>query len=251
MLSYSPIATKVAGVRDPAAPSHETLSRGVWGFLLHTTGGGVTDQAKRERRKPIDVAIEIYIKSQNGSNGYPWGGPAYCIDFDGTIYQIAPDEIMTYHAGSSRHDAQGRTNRDRYIDGSWKTTVPKAAVNAWCAKWQGAAHPYSLFPSRSPNVDFVGCEMIPIGDGFGGTPMGPGLRFTDAQHRAAIALAIDVGTRHSFPAGWAMSSRLLGHEDVDPIERSDAGGGWDPGFLRASPYFDFNYVRAGVASGSK
>ncbi len=86
--------------------------------------------------------------------------------------------------------------------------------------------------------------MIPIGDGFGGDPMAPGLLFTRAQHESALGLAIDAGNRHGFPDGWRATSRLLGHEDVDPIERSDVGGGWDPGFLRVSPYFDLGFVRA-------
>ena len=244
MLSYSSLARRVDGVRDP----NSARTRTVWGFLLHTTGGGVTDAAKKHGRKPIDVAISTYIDSQNGSNGYLWGGPAYVIDHDGTIYQVAPDEALTAHAGSSRRDSQNRSNRERYIDGSWWKTVPQAAVDAWLKKWapdpeRAIHHPYGLFPSTSPNYDYVGCEMIPIGDGFGGEPMSPGLRFTRAQHDAAAKLALDVATRHKFPDGWARSSHLLGHEDVDPIERSDSGGGWDPGFLRSEPYFDFTYVR--------
>jgi hypothetical protein len=35
----------------------------------------------------------------------------------------------------------------------------------------------------------------------------------------------------------------LRNEDVDPIERSDAHGGWDPGVMRRLPYFDLDYVK--------
>lgn len=200
----------------------------------------MTDQAKREGRKPIDVAIETYIKSQNGSNGYLWGGPAYVIDHDGTIYQIAPDEAVTAHAGGG--------NRGSYVDGSWVSKVSPATLAQWRKQWPTMKHPYSTFPALSPNDSYVGCEMIPIGDGFGGSPMAPGLRFTKAQHNAAIALGRDLGARHGWPTGWARTSRLLGHEDVDPIERSDSGGGWDPGALRALPYFNFAFVRQGIAA---
>ncbi len=233
-IDLSPLASQVPGVRDPRSG----LSRAPWGFLLHTTGGGVTDLAKRRGRKPIDVAIDTYIASQNGANGYLWGGPGYLIDHDGSIHQLAPDTVLTAHAGGS--------NRSRYLDGSWETVCTAATVLQWRAKHPGLAHPYSGFPAKSPNVDYVGCEMIPIGDGFGGAGMAPALRFTTAQHDAAIRLARDVGARHGFPAGWGTTPRLTGHEDVDPIERSDPRGGWDPGFLRAAPFFDFNYVRAGV-----
>lgn len=235
VLSYSPIAVRVEGVRDPSLG----LPREGWGYLLHTTGGGVTDQARREHRDPLEVAIATYIASQNGSNGYKWGGPAYVIPHDGTIHQLAPDNIETEHAGGP--------HRPEYLDGTWVSHCKPEVVAQWRAKWLHP-NPYALFPSHRPNVDYIGCEMIPIGDGFGGEPMRPGLRFTKAQHDAAIALGRDLAARHGWPAGWSRSSRLVGHEDVDPIERSDAGGGWDPGWLRAAPYFDFEYVRAGIAA---
>lgn len=233
-LTYSPIAQRVSGVRDPKLGRLRTP----WGYLLHTTGGGITALARKTGKKPIEVALKCYIDSQNGSNGYTWGGPTYVINHDGQIYQIAPDEVMTAHAGSG--------NRPFYLDGSWITKCSVAASGYWRKAWPGKAHPYALFPSKSPNVDYVGVEMIPIGDGFGGAPMRPGLRFTEAQHGAAITLGKNLAQRFGFPEGWANTGRLVGHEDVDPIERHDTRGGWDPGFLRAAPYFDLAYVRAGI-----
>lgn len=234
--ALSALAHQVQGVRDP----HLGLHRAAWGFLLHTTGGGVTDQARREARVPLEVAIATYIASQNGSNGYKWGGPGYVIDFDGAIYQLAPDDCETEHAGGPY--------RQEYLSGAWTGHCSPETVAQWRARWPNFKNPYALFPSHRPNVDYVGCEMIPIGDGFGGAPMRPGLRFTKAQHDAAIALGRDIGARAGWPAGWATSSRFLGHEDVDPIERSDAHGGWDPGWLRSLPYFDMDYVRAGLTA---
>lgn len=232
-INRSAIARQVPGVRDPKL----ARLRSPWGFLLHTTGGGVTDLAKKRGEHPIDVAIRVYIGSQNGDNGYFWGGPGYVVDHDGTTHQLAPDNAVTAHAGGP--------NRPKYFDGTWASKFP-AATAQWRAKWSPKfVHPYQLFPSTSPNEDYVGCEMIPCGDGFG-TPMRPGLRFSKAQHDAAIALGIELGQRHSWPKGWAAANRLVGHEDVEVLERSDAGGGWDPGWLRASPYFDFAYVRAGI-----
>lgn len=242
-LTYSPLAHRVTGVRNPKL----ARVREPWGFLLHTTGGGVTAKAKKEHRSPIATALAIYIASQNGSNGYLWGGPAYVCDHGGLLYQVAPDEAYMNHAGGP--------HRDQYLDGTWIHGVSKEghrisdqAVAEWRKRWPNRRNPYSLFPSTSPNADYVGLEMIPIGDGFGGEPMRPGLRFTLAQHEAAIALGRDLGNRHGWPAGWAMGSRLVGHEDVDPIERSDAHGGWDPGAMRPDPFFDFDYVRHGIAA---
>ncbi len=232
-MNLSPLAKQVPGVRDPKLGR----DRMPWGLLVHTTGGGVTALAKKQRRAPISVACEVYINSQNGSNGYLWGGPHYCLDHDGTIHQLAPDNVLTAHAGGG--------NRQAYLDGSWEARCSPPTVAAWREQWPKYRHPYQLFPSTSPNDDFVGLEMIPIGDGLGGEPLAPGLRFTAAQHDAVIALAIDLGERHGWPVGWQRSCRLLGHEDVDPINRHDVRGGWDPGWLREAHYFDFEYVRAG------
>lgn len=229
---WSPIATRVTeGVRDPAL----SMWREVFGALLHTTGRGVVAQAAREKRKPIDVALEIYLESQNGSNGYLWGGPGYVIDHNGKRYQIAPDNALTAHAGSQ--------NRPAYLSGHWKAKCSGATLAAWKKQWPTYGHPYALFPSKSPNRDYVGIEMIPCGSGFG-TPMHPELLFTRDQHDSAAELAADIAKRHGFPDGWHNTSRLVGHEDVDILERMDSHGGWDPGFLRARPYFDFAYVRA-------
>lgn len=235
-------ARQQQGVRDPSLG----VLRDSWGFLIHTTGGGITDKAKRTGRTPIDVAIETYIASQNGSNGYKWGGPHYVGDHDGTLYQIAPDNVKTAHAGD-RSDKYPSGTRPLYLSGEWLAHVSAATASQWSARWPGKRHPYSLFPSTSPNTDYIAIELIPIGDGFGGVPMAPGLRFTLAQHDVCIRLGRDLAQRHGWPAGWHLTGRLVGHEDVDPIHRSDTRGGWDPGYLRERPYFDFAYVRAGMA----
>lgn len=233
-LSYSPLATRVTdGVRDPLL----ARVREVFGALVHTTGRGVVAHAKAHGRAPIDVALEVYLDSQNGANGYLWGGPAYVIDHNGKRYQIAPDEALTAHAGSA--------NREAYLSGHWTGKCSGATLAAWRTRWPGYKHPYALFPSRSPNVDYVGIEMIPCGSGFG-HPMQPGLLFTKEQHDSVAELCADIGKRHGFPEGWQKTSRLVGHEDVDILERMDSHGGWDPGFLRAQPYFDFAYVRGRI-----
>lgn len=230
----SPVAKPVPGVRNPSG----ALKQQMWGYLAHTTGGGITAKAKKYGKDPLAVAIEAYIAMQNGSEGYLWGGPHYVIPHDGSIHQLAPDDLMMNHCGGG--------NRGRYFDGTWRS-VFAVATSQWDAKWGPRfKHPYTLFPSRSPNQDYIGVELIPVGDGFG-TPMAPGLRFTREQHDACAALGKDLGTRHGWPADWQHSNRFVGHEDVDPLNRADAGGGWDPGYLRAKPYFDFPYVRGKIA----
>lgn len=242
-LSYSPIAQKVPGVRDPATAALRTI----FGYLIHTTGGGVVHRATLTGRTPLQVAIDYYIASQNGANGYLWGGPSYVIDYDGGTYQLAPDEIHMNHAGDHSPTYPHGT-RGFYLDGTWEKMVSPETLALWKHAWPGRKHPYSLFPSVSPNDDYVGVEIIPIGEGFGGDPMFPGGKFTRAQHDAAAALGRDLGVRHALPNGWQWTNRLVGHEDVDPIQRSDAHGGWDPGDLRAHIYFDMGYVRERIGT---
>jgi hypothetical protein len=231
----SPLAQQVPGGLDPA----QGRVRKPWGLCVHTTGSGVPTKAAKSGRKPIDVALEIYLKSQRGElHPYRWGGPTYVLDHDGTIYQIAPDEVMTAHCGGP--------HRAAYLDGSWATVSGMAeTVKHWRDVWPAYKSPQHLYPTRSPNECYIGLEMIPLLPGQG-EPMAQGLRFTKAQHDAVIRLARDLAKRHAWPAPWARTSRLVGHEDVQPLERHDRFGGWDPGWLRGQPYFDFNYVRDSI-----
>jgi hypothetical protein len=228
----SPLAEQVQG------RTTGIKTRTPWGLLFHTTGSGITAKAVAKKQTPIQVALSVYKAMQAGSEGYPWGGPTYVMDHDGQLYQIANEATQTNHCGAP--------HRTEYLDGSWLKLASKEMVAKWHTYWAPQyKNPYALFPSKTPNADYIGVEMIPCGDGFG-KPMAAGLKFTKAQHDAAILLAQDVAKRNSFPAGWARSPRLLGHEDVQPIDRDDKEGGWDPGFLRLYPYFNFEYVRAGA-----
>ena len=236
MSHLSPLATQAPRRTD------RVTRRAPWGFLVHTTGGGIPAKAAKTGLSPVEVALAWYRQSQgmdghDGANGYPWGGPGYVIGHDGDIHQIAADDVLTNHCGGP--------HRASYLDGSWTSKVSPATVEHWRAQWPGVASPAHLFPSRTPNADYIGAELIPCGAGLG-EPMAPGLRFTREQHVAVVALAQDLAQRHGWPAGWARGPRLLGHEDVQPIERHDTLGGWDPGWLRGSPYFDFRYVRAAL-----
>jgi len=220
----------------------------VWGLLVHTTGSGITAKAKKTKRTPVDVALEWYRRSQDGANGYPWGGPGYVLGHFGELFQIADDDVWTNHAGGP--------HRQLYLSGEWVGRCSAEVVERWRAQWPGVKSPQHLYPSESPNADYVGVEMIPCASGYG-NPMRRGLRFSREQHDQVVELARDLAARHGWPAGWARTPRLLGHEDVQPLPfdpkskkpsygRSDARGGIDPGWTRADPYFDFEYVRAAL-----
>lgn len=212
-----------------------------WAVCLHTTGRGVPTKAAKTGRTAISIALEIYLASQADH----WGGPGYVIDYDGTVYQLAADTTRTQHVGS--FGPNGEDRRAQCMSGEWERICSPAFVTAWKAAWPRKKHPWTLFPSRHPNTDLVGVEIIPVGSGIGGEPMRPGLLFTAAQHEAAAQLAAAIGKRHRWPRGWWRGSRLVGHEDVS-LDRQNKGGGWDVGARREKPYFDFNYVRAQVGA---
>jgi hypothetical protein len=232
---FSPLARQI-----PVVATKPPTIRKPWGFLIHTTGRGVPSKAAKTGRRPIDVALEIYAKSQSGKlHPYQWGGPTYVLDHSGELYQLAPDNVVTYHAGGP--------DREDYLDGDWIKRTTPAALAAWRKAWPRHKSPQNLYPSRSANTDYVGIECIPCGAGFG-TPMRPGLLFTAAQHDALVDLGYDMAERHDWPRGWERTPRLVGHEDVQLLERQDAGGGWDPGWLRARPYIDFEFIRRNIGA---
>lgn len=220
------------------------VDRQPWGILYHTTGRGVPAVAKRTGQSPLGVALDIYRKSQDGRlHPYLWGGPTYVMDHAGGLVQIADERTMTHHAGK-------KGARALYLSGKWIEQCSPQMVARWHDRWGPTyRNPQQLYPSRNANTDYVGVEMIPCGSGFG-TPMAPGLLFTQAQHDTAVKLAADLARRHKWAVKeWRTTPRLLGHEDVQPIERHNAGGGWDPGALREKPFFDFAYVRNRLATG--
>src|SRR5581483_11667953 len=126
-------------------------------------------------------------------------------------------------------------------------------VALWKARWPDFKSPAHLFPGPSPNQVYVGIEMIPL-TGAAAQPA-PLLsndvarKYTDAQHQAVARLIADVAARWSLALDEICDpkkGRLVGHEDLNPVERSDAGGGWDPGALRDVARFDWDYLRTQI-----
>lgn len=212
-----------------------------FGVAYHTTGSGLPAQAKTLMVDPLDYGVATYLQMK---------GPTYLIGWDGTIDAVAQDEnIRTWHIGVEADE------KTPLLTGTWRQLVSPATAQAWDRKHGADKNPISadgttahaLIPGTDPNNLLVGVEMIPVtpdGKTFWADPMRPGLRFTHAQHEAARQLAADLAARYHWPAGW-QKTRVFGHEDINPLRRNDAGGGWDPGDLRAEPYIDFAYIRGG------
>jgi N-acetylmuramoyl-L-alanine amidase len=187
----------------------------VYGVCVHTTGSGPATQARATARSPLQVALDYYV---HGREGFPH----YLIGRDGTIHTICDEAYVAWHAGWAT-----RGGKSRWSD--W--TAPAW----WSSVWQrwNARTPAGLLPrgAQSPNSVYVGVELLADASGWG---------FTDAQYGALARLVADVFRRHAIPLTEPPNPRLLGHEDVEPIERANAQGGWDPGAHRAIPKFSWS-----------
>ena len=219
MITRSPLATLVPNPRDVADRTEP-----VFGLVVHTTGSGIVEQAIKLLAQPLEHAVAYYMKPDSYF-------AHYVIGWDGHIVQIADEKERAPHVGFAE--------RAKYLDGSWEKALPFDLVALWQRRWPGYKSPAHLFPGPSVNNVYVGCELLPL------PKKDPvyGL-YTLEQHQAVVMLAVDIGERWGLPDRWWRTSRLLGHEDLNPLTRSTKKppAGWDPGGLRADPWFQWSVV---------
>jgi hypothetical protein len=208
----APVVSPLAVSKRPPKPGHRR-THPVFGVVVHTTGRGPAVTGKKRGRPPIQVALDVYYGQPEDTH--------YVIDHDGTIHAIVPENRVSWHAG------WGGVGRRRWA--SW--TAPTWWSSVW-GRWN-ARTPADLLPARAndPNQVYIGVELL-------GDETASG--FTSAQYDALARLVMDVARRHGFAIPAAPSPRLLGHEDVEPIRRSDRYGGWDPGAHRTRPVFSWS-----------
>ena len=227
------IRPEVKGSSELAVPVHGGFkvwperSRHVFGVVAHTTGNcqAEADRAKTSR-------LEWVLGYYQDPDSY---GPHYVIDLDGAIYQVSDEHEKAAHVGF------GEAHRQLFLSGKWRSMLAPVTVNRWLERWS-LPSPAHLFPGPSVNDVYIGVEMLPIEP----DPV-MGLRYTGAQHKSLAMLCADIAERWGFPMGWWNTGRLVGHEDVNPFDRSNKGGGWDPGALRKTPWFDWVWVKTEIA----
>lgn len=202
----------------------------VYGLVVHCTGRGVVSKAKKLGISPIECALAYYPSAAHSAH--------YVCDYDGTLYQITADDRRVPHVGLEL------AARARYLSGKWKLDVSASGLDAWRARW-GDTTPASLYPSRFPNTDYVGCELLPRPETLESSKAE---WYTAEQYRTVARLALDLRRRHKWPPNFALKGRLVGHEDLSPLTRWDRGGGWDPGARRKAPRFFWSRVIAALTS---
>ncbi len=227
-----PAPATTTRVVSPLANTQRGLRKGwrkrthpVYGVCVHTTSGGAARAAKIDpRRSALDRVLDFYLR---GNEGFPH----YVIGYDGAIYGTCSENEIAIHAGWGGNGIQKWT--------TWK--APEWWSKVWRAQLGPQATPASLLPpkARDPNSVYIGVEMLADTTGYG---------FTVAQYEALARLVKDIAQRYQLPINSAPSTRLLGHEDVDPISRSNRHGGWDPGAHRDKPMFSWTLLWEKIAA---
>jgi hypothetical protein len=243
----SPIAVQAKKQWDAADRPDAWIGR-VYGLVVHTTGGGLPASAQDKGVYHTVRAVDHYTGSHGCHYVNGWRGMA-----GGDLLQVANEREQAAGVGVTNPTDPAKDQR-RSIDlGRFEADLPPILVRLWRARWPGRQHSLELLPgTRTANSCYVHVECVPcvyhhhgkLITADGAEPLRPGLRFTAAQHETVAALACDIARRNGWPADeqWWRTPRLVGHEDLTPITRHDRLGGWDPGWLREKPYFDFDAV---------
>lgn len=238
----SPIAAQSGKRWDKVAGDRPQKWIGkVYGLVVHTTGGSLPGKAIAGGKYPTDRAVDYYTSKNvigcHYING--WKG------LEGQdLVQIANERKKPKGVGTAKQ-------RQSIKKGRFEADLPDVLVEIWRRRWPGYDNSLTLLPAL-PNECCIHVECIPVYYYMNDKahiskehpPMRPGLRFTKAQHDTIALLACDIAVRNGWPLNekWWRTPRLLGHEDITPISRKDKNGGWDPGYLRRAPYFDWDYV---------
>lgn len=205
-------------------PRNVTDQAQVRRVVCHITGRQTWLHAEKARVHPLAL-IEDYFDDA----GNPFAH--YCIDPWGTMIQIALETEQPWAHGwaafGGRKGLEEKLFKGDLVVPSW-----------WLQQWGYLGHgPTALVPPRlgGGNDESVAIEFIQYGNQF---------LLTEAQYLVGHILLRDITTRHGIHLEWSAAGRfndnlsgILGHEDLNPWERGDAKGGWDPGALRESPRF--------------
>ena|GEM_PF-2177459 len=227
----------------------------IYGLVVHTSGSGIPKRAEKDNVSPTKWAMDYYKNSRGCHYVNGWGGIE-----NGDLIQIANESIEAWGVGFSNTKEPQKDQRRSILAGRFELDLPSVLIKHWRKRWPTYKNSLELLPgTKTANSCYVHVECLPCvyhgqkgGLTIGAPPLQtrPKLRFTKAQHDAVAQLAIDIARRNGWPATetWWRSPRLLGHEDLTPISRHDKNGGWDPGYLRDEPYFDWDYVYGVIES---
>lgn len=235
---WSPLAIQARKTWD-AADRPAGWAKKPYGLVVHTTGRGLPTKAQKIREYPTKTAVDYYSRSHGCHYVIGYGGVER-----GDLLQLAAEQEQANGVGTG-------DQRDLIYVHAWEKNLPAALVKRWKARWPGYANPLDLLPgTRTANSPYIHVECIPLTPYFVtgvDVPMREKMLFTEEQHATIALLAIDIAERNEWDRQWWKTPRLVGHEDLTPCSRHDKRGGWDPGWLRATPYMDMGYIESLIA----
>lgn len=216
----------------------------VYGGVTHTTGRGLPNKAEKDGVYVTVTAARIYSRSRGCNYAMGYRGHQ-----GGDLIQIANENTEAWGVGvgepkNKSYKGQVESIKRKY-KGSWQKDLPPSLVKRWQERWPLYSNPLDLLPgTKTANAAYVQMELIPLTKYWINQGYEPhdGTLFTFDQHISLAHWYVDVAERNGWEGEWWRTPRVLGHEDLTPITRHDKRGGWDPGWLRSSVYFDWEPV---------
>lgn len=213
--------------RGFAVPTH---------IILHITGTDTIEPARRRFMTPGADASAHYI-----------------VDKDGSLFQLVVDGRRAFHAGiqtviKTLYDAGDQRWKDVigltlprrtypadsiFLDANLQPTSVEAKQRfvktrdgtPWTTRFRyfedrwgiNRNQPWNYENSKLPNDYSIGIEIV----SFGATRPSA-TAYTEAMYATLARLVIDLCAKYEIPRAHG---RVIGHEDVHPVDRF----GWDPG----------------------
>ncbi len=199
-----------------------------FGVLLHSTGPGMEKYARTYKLTQEETVSRVY--------GNPGNSCAHVVIIpDGRRFRVVSPDLMAPHCGVSARQ------RAMLLDGTWRAWCSDLGERLWGERWPGVKSPQHLFPTASGNGSYEGAEFwkLDANDPETGTP------YTADQYRSGGQW---IAERERACGFVAEGRRLVTHEDVQPFERWDAHGGWDPGVIRAKPTYNWPLLLECIAA---
>lgn len=155
--------------------------------------------------------------------------PHYLVSTTGAVRRIVDEKRVAYHAALSPGEAtiyaKGWETWSHHVWHEGRAVdlgVEQPRYRLWRDTWRrtiAVQSPLDLVPGDRPNLSSVGIEVLSPEERLSEV-------FDPAQYQALAELVSDVCKRWKIPLD---REHVLGHYDVSPLRRSNAGGSYDPG----------------------
>lgn len=178
-------------------------------LVIHTTGTGLAHRVAKAAT-PGTRAYDLEARDWYRRTGHREYG-TYLVGQAGLVWELAPPAKYTWHVAEL---SEGYRRADWRAYGSpldtprWEAhgRDPDVVYDWWIERWPTATSPLDLTGTPDVNANSIGIDLLPAPDG----------TFAPAQLAALVDLVRLLCEQHAIPVE---RRRILGHEDVAPVER--------------------------------